>query len=314
MDFRELKKKHSRGHNGLEMSESDVPTFFDIESLGASDLSSLDWYQINASDYDANVSLTFRSLGVDDELAERNKIISDLALEPGMSVLEVGAGTGRDSVLLASSLGDSGELHVTDVHGGMLLSAKEKLDALDAKPKFYIAKVDAHSLPYPDDFFDRVFHFGGANTFSNLSAALREWSRVCKPGGRIVIGDESFPQWMRGFELQRIVANSNPLFLHEPPLDCIPSTARDLTLRWIFNDGFYLISFRVDKEAPKGDVDFEIPGKRGGTLRNRYFGVLEGVDPQLKSALSNLASLKGTSISATLEGIIRRSIERDEDI
>lgn len=314
MDFSELKKTFSLGHNGLTMSESDIPAFFDAESLGASDLSSLDWYRINAGDYDANVALTFRSLGVDDEMLERTKIISELALKPGMTVLELGAGTGRDSVLLASSLGNSGELHVTDVHGGMLLSAKEKLDALNDPPRFFLAKVDAHSLPYPDDFFDRVFHFGGANTFSDLNAALWEWSRVCKPGGLVVFGDESFPKWMRDFELQRIVANSNPLFLHEVPLDCIPSTARDLTLRWLFNDGFYLISFRVDKEAPKGDVDFEIPGKRGGTLRNRYFGVLEGVDPQLKSALANFASLNGMSISATLEEMIRRGIERDANI
>ena len=310
MDFRELKLNFKTGHNGLEMSASDVPSFYDLESLGPSDLNSLDWYRINAGDYDSTVSLTFASLGVDDELAERERIIADLALTPGMTVLELGAGTGRDSVLIASSIGKTGELHVTDVHPGMLLTAKKKLEALAAQPRFFISLVDAHSLPYPDDYFDRVFHFGGANTFSDLSAALLEWTRVCKPGGLVVFGDESFPHWMRDFELQRMIANSNPLFLHDVPLKSIPASARGLNLRWVFHDGFYLISFRVDKEAPKGDVDFEIPGQRGGSLRKRYFGVLEGVDPELKSALLEFSKKQGSSVSATLEEIIRKGLGR----
>lgn len=314
MDFNELKSNFKAGHNGLEMNLSDVPSFYTVESLGPSDISSLDWYRINAGEYDSTVSLTFKSLGVADEVEERGKIIAELALAPGMTVLELGAGTGRDSVLIASSLGAAGELHVTDVHAGMLLSAKNKLEALGEPPKFFISQVDAHTLPYPDNYFDRVFHFGGANTFSDLRAALEEWSRVCRPGGLVVFGDESFPKWMRNFELQRIIANSNPLFLHDVPLDRIPDSARCLTLRWVFKDGFYLISFKVEKEAPQGDVDFEIPGHRGGTLRKRYFGVLEGIDPQLKRSLVDYASQQGASLNSTLEDIIRKGVERGSDI
>lgn len=314
MDFRTLMSNFESGHNGLDISISDVPSFYSPETLGQSDLMSLDWYRLNAGDYDSTVFLTFKSLGVDDEMEERGRIIASLDLSAGMRVLEIGAGTGRDSTLIASSVGRTGELHVTDVHPGMLLVAKSKLETLTAPPKFYISLVDAHSLPYPDDYFDRVFHFGGANTFSDLGTALKEWARVCKPGGLVVFGDESFPHWMRGFELQRIIANSNSLFLNDVPLDSIPDSARSLALRWVFNDGFYLISFRVEKAEPIGDVDFEIPGHRGGTLRKRYFGVLEGVDPAIKEALAEFATKRGSSVSATLENIIREGIERGEDL
>jgi ubiquinone/menaquinone biosynthesis C-methylase UbiE len=285
-----------------------IPTFFTAEDLGVSDLESLRWYERNHSDYDDNVGLTFLSLGVESEAKERNRLRQKLELMPGQKVLEIGAGTGRDSTGLAVDLGVKGELHLTDVYPEMLLEARGKLLELPNCPRTYFASVDAHRLPYDDQFFDHVFHFGGINTFTNPSLALSEWVRVTKTGGRIVFGDESIPLWLRNGEKMRAISNSNPLFLHEPPLASIPWEARGLSLEYIFGDGFYCISFSVSRSEPGGDIDFQIPGLRGGTLRTRLHGLLEGVSPESKARVLKTAVKERQSVHEILERLIRENL------
>jgi SAM-dependent methyltransferase len=86
---------------------------------------------------------------------------------------------------------------------------------------------NATYLPFPQDFFDAVFHFGGCNHFSDLKRAGAEFARVVKPGGTVVYGDESVAPWLRGTEFEAIVCTNNPLFRHELPLATIPECARD---------------------------------------------------------------------------------------
>jgi ubiquinone/menaquinone biosynthesis C-methylase UbiE len=46
-------------------------------------------------------------------------------------------------------------------------------------------------LPFKDESFDVVFHFGGINFFNDKAAAIREMARVAKFGTKFVIGDEN---------------------------------------------------------------------------------------------------------------------------
>lgn len=50
---------------------------------------------------------------------------------------------------------------------------------------------DAERLPYPDACFDAVYLIGVLGEVPNRMAALREFRRVLKPDGRLVVG-ESF--------------------------------------------------------------------------------------------------------------------------
>ena len=61
-----------------------------------SEQTSLDWYKLNALDYDEYLPLTFETFDVD-ENKERQKMIGALKIRPGNTVLELGAGTGRDT-------------------------------------------------------------------------------------------------------------------------------------------------------------------------------------------------------------------------
>ena len=56
---------------------------------------------------------------------------------------------------------------------------------------------NALDLPYKDDYFDAVFHFGGINLFGDVAVAIAEMDRVCKTGGNVLFGDESVASHLR---------------------------------------------------------------------------------------------------------------------
>lgn len=58
-------------------------------------------------------------------------------------------------------------------------AAKWKLD-----PALFMGA--AEHLPFRDEAFEVVFHFGGINFFSDKAAAIREMLRVAKPGCKFV--------------------------------------------------------------------------------------------------------------------------------
>lgn len=276
-----------------------IPDFVISHDLHDSDFASLDWYRDNAATYDDFLPLTFRTLKVD-EWVERQKIIKELRLQPGLRVLETGCGSGRDSMLIANEMVE-GELHLQDVSEEILLLAVEKFQDASVGPSVHFARANGYALPFPSDYFDRTFHFGGLNTFGDKVLALAEMARVTKPGGLVVAGDESIPDWIRDSQFAQILMNSNSHFSHPVPLDAIPRCASNLKLQWIMGDAFYLISFEKREGEPEGDFDFEIPGWRGGTQRKRFFGQLEGVAPDLKSAVIARAKKEGKSVSGWLE-------------
>lgn len=283
---------HYPVHNGL-------PDFVVAESLGPSDQMSLEWYSTAPEQYDSSVHLTFSTFGEEEDTA-RNQMVDFLDIQPGDKVLEIGCGSGRDSVLIAQRLGPTGVLAFQDIAPEILQIAATRLEGA-ARCRIQGATAGATKLPFADAQFDRVFHFGGFNTFGNQRGALAEMVRVTRPGGRIVFGDESIPPWLRETQFSHILINSSPLYESELPLGVLPVEARNVRLHWIIGGVFYLFVFDRGEGEPIADIDFEIPGVRGGTHRKRYFGKLEGIDPDIKQQIIARARQDGVSVSAWLE-------------
>src|SRR6185295_18359470 len=194
-------------------------------------------------------------------------------------ILEVGCGTGRDSYRLARRLDASGQLFLQDLSPGMVHTCVKRMADYDDRMRFKCALhysiANATYLPFPSDFFDAVFHFGGFNEFSNPGKSAAEFARVVKPGGTVLFGDESVGPWLRDNEFGRIVTTNNPLFAHKLPLDSIPVCARDVNIRWIMANCFYVITFKKGDGPPPLNLDLVHEGWRGGSMRSRYFGVME---------------------------------------
>jgi ubiquinone/menaquinone biosynthesis C-methylase UbiE len=294
---------------GLSFEVRDgVPDFSYPAALPPSDQESKLWYDANAAVYDEYLPLTFMTFD-EDEAKVRQSLVDKLRLQPEHKVLEIGAGTGRDSVLIAEQLCAQGELYLQDISLAVLKHSFKKLESAAVPVEFHVG--NAAYLPFPDGYFDAVFHFGGLNTFADIAGLFAECVRVTKPGGRIVMGDESMPAWLRQTEFAKILMNSNPHYRYELPLAHLPVEARNVKLEWIIGGVFYVIDFDVGVGVPYANFDFEIPGPRGGTHRTRYQGHMEGVTPGT-IALARKAQIgSGKSMHRWLDDVIAAAAKRD---
>ena len=59
------------------------------------------------------------------------------------------------------------------------------------------------------------------------------------------------------------------------------------------------------------DIDVPHKGIRGGSMRKRYFGQLEGIDPELKKKVGLAALTAGTSTSTWVEQVILKALADD---
>ena len=107
-----------------------------------------------------------------------------------VDVLDVGCGTGFLALQLARSGHRSTGIDIADE---MLGLARAKSEAAGLSVRFDVG--DAEHLPYATASFDLVIERHVIWTLPAPEVALREWARVLRPGGHIVLieGD-----WRRG--------------------------------------------------------------------------------------------------------------------
>lgn len=265
------------------------------------------YYEGVADIYDDVGHLTFRIQFADEDQTRRD-FAKLLELKPSARVLEIACGTGRDSVWIASHLGPEGQLYLQDIAPAMLAQCQGKLMAAAVPIECVVA--NACYLPFPDRYFDAVFSFGGLGVFGDIKRSFREMVRVSKVGAKVVVGDESMPQWLYESELGRILLNNNPLFRNPIPLECLPVEARNVVVRYVLNGLYYVIEFAVGEGEPKADFDLVIPGRRGGTLRTRYQGRLEGVTPDAKQLAEQARAASGKSMHQWLDEVVREAARK----
>jgi ubiquinone/menaquinone biosynthesis C-methylase UbiE len=135
--------------------------------------------------------------------ADAWKVVLTRLLPPAPAkILEVGAGTGVMSLLLAE-LGYS--VTATDISKGMLDEARRKASERRLAIAFEIA--DAEALPFGEKTFDAVFGRHILWTLPYPDRALGEWRRVLKPGGRLVLVDSLAAPSSAAGRLQRLVSD-----------------------------------------------------------------------------------------------------------
>src|SRR5690606_29729582 len=100
-------------------------------------------------------------------------------------------------------------------------------------------------LPFADGTFDAVLHSGTLLRFDDVPGALAEMARVVKVGGHVVAADEGVAPWHEKTPYGQTLARFGTLFKGTPPMEAVPSRARDVAVRWIAGDAFFAIDFRV---------------------------------------------------------------------
>ena len=245
-----------------------------------------------------------------DEAALRRSMLAKLNLTKGQTVLITSAGAGNDLPYLAELVGKEGVIYAQDFAAPMLMSAVDRCHQLyglqDHTIEFSIS--DATHLPFADDTFDAAYHFGGLNLFSNMKKGFSEMDRVVKPGGKVVVGDEGIAPWLKETDYAKWLINNNQLYRCEAPLHLIPELARDVHVSWVIGNCFYLVDYTVSRNPLEIDINIPHVGKRGGSIKTRYFGQLEGIDPELKTRLYAESEKRGVSRVNLIEQFIKRGL------
>ncbi len=102
---------------------------------------------------------------------------------PGVRVLDVGAGTGLVAVPVAQTVGALGNVVALDIAKAMLRELTRAAAGID---NVRLILGDAEQPPFRDAAFDWVVAASVIFFLPDPAAALREWWRVLKPGGRVL--------------------------------------------------------------------------------------------------------------------------------
>lgn len=107
------------------------------------------------------------------------------AVRPGDTVLDIGAGSGADSLVAARRTGAEGRVVALDLTPAM--TRKLKTGAGNAEVQ--VIQASAEDLPLADERFDSITSNGALNLVPDKRRAVSEMFRVLRPGGRLQIAD-----------------------------------------------------------------------------------------------------------------------------
>jgi SAM-dependent methyltransferase len=109
-------------------------------------------------------------------------------IHEGDRVLDIGCGSGTDTLIAASLVGTTGRAYALDMTPAML--AKMRSNATKALARnVKIIEGNAEAIPLPDSSVDVVTSNGVLNLVPDKSKAFAEIFRVLRPGGRAQIAD-----------------------------------------------------------------------------------------------------------------------------
>ena len=111
-----------------------------------------------------------------------------LALQPGQRVLDVATGTGDLAFVEKAAVGAEGQVVGVDSCAAMLEVARGRHRGV---VDFH--EGDAMDLQFPDSSFDVITIGFGLRNVADRGQALREFRRVLRPGGRLMVLDFSTP-------------------------------------------------------------------------------------------------------------------------
>jgi ubiquinone/menaquinone biosynthesis C-methylase UbiE len=215
-----------------------IPVFLKPEDLTGNNGKYNHLYETIGGFYDDTQRFfgAFRGVNLDSYF---ENYMSLLDVKPGDSVLETSVGTGLSFKYLPRGTKLSGH----DLSPEMLANCQNNLRRWQMDADLYVG--NAESLPFTDSSFDAVFTCGGFNFFSDRAKAIREMIRVAKPGGHLMIEDETEEYVKSTYE--KIPYTSSFYGDREQrvtvPVDLVPPEMENIRIEMLKNGQFYAITF-----------------------------------------------------------------------
>ena len=196
----------------------------------------------------------------------RSEIFEDLEVSRKNNILFVGCGFGDEIKFFIKKYGLSHNIFAQDFSKNMIMESSKNLK--NYKINFSIS--NANNLPYKNNFFDLVFHFGGLNEFKKKKKSLDEINRVAKNQGMILISDEGMAPWLSKTEKYKALKINNKLWSTFPPLSILPINSNKVKISWILKNNFYKILYKKKTSSNKINYNVKHKSPRGGSIKSRY--------------------------------------------
>jgi demethylmenaquinone methyltransferase/2-methoxy-6-polyprenyl-1,4-benzoquinol methylase len=142
------------------------------------------------------------SVGLDQRW--RARAIRELGLTGREDVLDMCTGTADLAIkAVTASNGQARSVVGVDFAGEMLKLGLVKVRKASLGSRVHLVRGDATNVPLPDASFDAAMVAFGIRNVYNYEAAIREFVRVLKPGGRLAVlefGKPQLPGIKQGYE------------------------------------------------------------------------------------------------------------------
>jgi ubiquinone/menaquinone biosynthesis C-methylase UbiE len=118
-------------------------------------------------------------------------LIERSGIREGMTVLDVGCGSGAYTTFVARAVGPRGKVCALDIQAAMLRQLRKKLDrpAYRDIRNVELYQQSAYDLPFADGTFDVVYMVTVLQEIPDPGRALREARRVLKAGGKLAVSE-----------------------------------------------------------------------------------------------------------------------------
>jgi len=114
-----------------------------------------------------------------------NTLADRLNLRPGERVLDIATGTGAFAIGAGQRVRPGGRIQAIDLTEAMVKKAEANV-ARTALDNIDFQVLDAERLEFQPDYFDAIGCSFGLFFLQDMSAALENWFRFLKPGGRLM--------------------------------------------------------------------------------------------------------------------------------
>lgn len=169
--------------------------------------------------------------------AARATLLACASLRPGEAVLDVACGTGLVAFQAARTVGRHGHVLGIDLSGQMVEAARRRAHA-GGLSSIRFARMDAERLDLPDASFDVALCALGLMYLPDPVLAIREMTRVLRPGGRLVVavwGERSRCGWSALFPIvdAEVASEVCPLFFRLGETGALARLCADASLEAI---------------------------------------------------------------------------------
>jgi demethylmenaquinone methyltransferase/2-methoxy-6-polyprenyl-1,4-benzoquinol methylase len=191
---------------------------------------------------------------------EARAAIADLYLPSGSRGLDVGCGVGLYTLWLAEAVGPQGQVLGIDAVPERVAAAQHLVGAVLAPEQLALQMGDGTAIATADSVFDWVWCGDVLHHIDDPVLALKEFIRVVRPGGRIIIKESQVLQalFLPGYpELEQQLQSAERQYQQPAAGGRSFQERRQQTLASMLEAGLFDISVRtyvVERQAPLDDV------------------------------------------------------------